>query len=31
VVPPMWLIKTSSGKISRTRCKAKFLEETEQA
>lgn len=29
VVPPMWLIKTSSGKISRTRCKAKFLEETE--
>lgn len=28
VVPPMWLIKTSSGKISRTRCKAKFLEET---
>lgn len=27
VVPPMWLIKTSSGKISRTRCKAKFLEE----
>src|SRR5262249_50838703 len=22
VVPPMWLIKTSSGKISRTRCKA---------
>lgn len=28
VVAPMWLIKTSSGKISRTRCKAKFLEET---
>lgn len=28
VVPPMWLIKTSSGKISRTRCKAKFLDET---
>jgi acyl-CoA synthetase (AMP-forming)/AMP-acid ligase II len=28
VVPPMWLIKTSSGKISRTRCKAKFLQET---
>jgi acyl-CoA synthetase (AMP-forming)/AMP-acid ligase II len=27
VVPPMWLIKTSSGKISRTRCKAKFLDE----
>lgn len=27
VVPSMWLIKTSSGKISRTRCKAKFLEE----
>ena len=27
-VPPMWLIKTSSGKISRTRCKAKFLAET---
>jgi acyl-CoA synthetase (AMP-forming)/AMP-acid ligase II len=28
VVPPMWLIKTSSGKISRTRCKAKFVAET---
>jgi len=28
VVPPMWLIKTSSGKISRTRCKEKFLRET---
>jgi acyl-CoA synthetase (AMP-forming)/AMP-acid ligase II len=28
VVPPMWLIKTSSGKISRRRCKEKFLEET---
>jgi acyl-CoA synthetase (AMP-forming)/AMP-acid ligase II len=27
VVPPMWLIKTSSGKISRTRCKEKFLAE----
>jgi fatty-acyl-CoA synthase len=25
VVPSMWLIKTSSGKISRTRCKEKFL------
>jgi fatty-acyl-CoA synthase len=31
VVPPMWLIKTSSGKISRSRCKAKFLEETTEA
>ncbi len=29
VVPPMWLIKTSSGKISRTRCKEKFLAEVE--
>ena len=28
VVPPMWLIKTSSGKISRARCKEKFLAET---
>jgi acyl-CoA synthetase (AMP-forming)/AMP-acid ligase II len=27
LVPPMWLIKTSSGKISRTRCKEKFLRE----
>ena len=26
-VPPMWLIKTSSGKISRTRCKEKYLGE----
>ncbi len=26
VVPPMWLIKTSSGKISRARCKAKFVD-----
>lgn len=25
VVPPAWLIKTSSGKISRTRCREKFL------
>ncbi len=25
VVPPLWLIKTSSGKISRTRCREKFL------
>jgi acyl-CoA synthetase (AMP-forming)/AMP-acid ligase II len=24
-VPPMWLVKTSSGKISRTRCREKFL------
>jgi fatty-acyl-CoA synthase len=31
VVPPMWLIKTSSGKISRTRCKEKFLAETAPA
>ena len=31
VVPPMWLIKTSSGKISRTRCKEKFLQETSSA
>ncbi|HSF31108.1 MAG TPA: AMP-binding protein [Candidatus Tectomicrobia bacterium] len=28
VVQPTWLIKTSSGKISRTRCKEKFLQET---
>jgi fatty-acyl-CoA synthase len=28
VVPPMWLSKTSSGKISRSRCKQKFLQET---
>jgi acyl-CoA synthetase (AMP-forming)/AMP-acid ligase II len=27
VVPPMWLIKTSSGKISRTRCREKYLKE----
>jgi fatty-acyl-CoA synthase len=26
-VPPMWLIKTSSGKISRTRCREKLLQE----
>lgn len=26
VAPPMWLLKTSSGKISRTRCREKFLE-----
>ena len=26
-LPPMWLVKTSSGKISRTRCREKFLEE----
>jgi acyl-CoA synthetase (AMP-forming)/AMP-acid ligase II len=29
VVQPTWLIKTSSGKISRTRCKEKFLQETQ--
>jgi len=29
VVPPMWLTKTSSGKISRTRCREKFLQETQ--
>jgi fatty-acyl-CoA synthase len=28
VVPPMWLLKTSSGKISRTRCREKFLAES---
>lgn len=28
LVPPKWLIKTSSGKISRNQNKAKFLEET---
>jgi acyl-CoA synthetase (AMP-forming)/AMP-acid ligase II len=28
VVPPMWLIKTSSGKISRTRCREKYLAES---
>jgi len=28
VVPPMWLLKTSSGKISRTRCREKFLSES---
>ena len=28
VVPPMWLTKTSSGKISRARCKERFLLET---
>jgi acyl-CoA synthetase (AMP-forming)/AMP-acid ligase II len=28
VVPAMWLSKTSSGKISRSRCKQKFLQET---
>ena len=27
VVPPMWLIKTSSGKISRSRCREKYLKE----
>jgi acyl-CoA synthetase (AMP-forming)/AMP-acid ligase II len=27
VVPPMWLVKTSSGKISRTRCREKYLRE----
>lgn len=27
VVPPMWLVKTSSGKISRTRCREKYLKE----
>jgi len=26
-LPPMWLVKTSSGKISRTRCREKFLKE----
>lgn len=26
-LPAMWLVKTSSGKISRTRCKEKFLRE----
>jgi acyl-CoA synthetase (AMP-forming)/AMP-acid ligase II len=26
-VPPMWLIKTSSGKISRTRCREKYRQE----
>ncbi len=26
-VPPMWLVKTSSGKISRTRCREKYLSE----
>jgi fatty-acyl-CoA synthase len=26
-VPQMWLVKTSSGKISRTRCREKFLKE----
>ena len=29
VVQPMWLTKTSSGKISRTRCKEKFMQETQ--
>jgi acyl-CoA synthetase (AMP-forming)/AMP-acid ligase II len=29
VVPAMWLTKTSSGKISRTRCREKFLQETQ--
>lgn len=29
VVPRMWLAKTSSGKISRARCKEKFLQETQ--
>lgn len=29
VVPPMWLVKTTSGKISRVRCKEKFLRETQ--
>lgn len=28
-LPAMWLVKTSSGKISRTRCKEKFLRERE--
>jgi len=27
VVPTMWLVKTSSGKISRTRCREKYLKE----
>ena len=27
VVPPMWLVKTSSGKISRTRCREKYVGE----
>jgi acyl-CoA synthetase (AMP-forming)/AMP-acid ligase II len=27
VVPAMWLVKTSSGKISRTRCREKYLKE----
>jgi len=28
VVPPMWLVKTSSGKISRTRCREKYLDDS---
>jgi len=28
VVPTMWLVKTSSGKISRTRCREKYLKES---
>ena len=28
-VPPMWLVKTSSGKISRARCREKFVRERE--
>ena len=27
-VPPMWLVKTSSGKISRARCREKYLKES---
>jgi acyl-CoA synthetase (AMP-forming)/AMP-acid ligase II len=30
-VAPMWLIKTSSGKISRTRCREKYLKESREA